>query len=155
MVPTRKGSSKLLLRAILYRLSCHWERLQRKPRPGEGTLPLPGSGRGVPPLDRFPQPQAVLQKRRPRGDLGHVSGVAGGGRGFSRENGRLITVSDVDCSRKATPRPCGALAPLSLFPSELPWPEPGKGDSWCSPAVGRDTYVSDPVRVCSLAVSRF
>lgn len=33
------------------------ERLQRKPRPGEGTLPLPGSGRGAPHPDRFPRPR--------------------------------------------------------------------------------------------------
>lgn len=55
MVPTQKGSFKLFLSAILYRPSrqtrnmallktAHWERLQRKPQPREGTLPLPGSG---------------------------------------------------------------------------------------------------------------
>lgn len=116
MVPTRKVSFYLFLRAILYRLSrrpttnmallkiSHWERLQKEPRLGEGALPLPDAGRCVPLTSTQVSPpphsdRGCTWKEKTGGrDLGQVSVVDGRGHRFSRENSQLIPGSEVECS---------------------------------------------------------
>lgn len=80
------------------------------------------------------------KEKTQRWTWGPISVVVGWGCRFSRENSQLLTGWDVDCRWKWH-RLCGVSALL------------GPDGAVCD-GVGH-TYISNPVRVCSLAVSRF